>query len=129
MSTIIITGNPVDGFKYHGPFDTPDSAIDYEEHVLDEGVDWWIAPLVTPEPSDSDGTFTEDDQGNWRPVHYPGAAIPIPPTWEPTHVSKKDGSTARYSGFGDAPTFGYILLANENGDEWSDRVSDWEALS
>jgi len=49
-------------------------------------------------------------------------------TWEPTHVSRSDGSPAQYTGFGEPPTEGYILLANENGDEWIDSVDDWEQM-
>lgn len=43
---IIITGNPVNGFRYIGPFKTADHAIDAAERFL-SGVeaDWWIAPL------------------------------------------------------------------------------------
>ena len=44
---ILITGNPVDGFIYTGPFDTSDAAIQAAD---DSGSDWWIAELATPEP-------------------------------------------------------------------------------
>lgn len=40
---ILITGNPVDGFEYFGPFKTGKEAITYGEERL--GNDWWIAPL------------------------------------------------------------------------------------
>lgn len=45
MSTIIITGNPVDGFKHYGPL--PDE-IDLDDPSLDnirDGNDWWMAQL------------------------------------------------------------------------------------
>jgi len=149
MSVILITGNPVDGFKYIGPFDTPDSAISYEEHILDEGGDWWITPLVTPESESKPHTHVHRITGEEVTVTGRINGITIfdsdiedgeelldelffqryVPVWQPTHVSKKDGSTARYTGFGEPPTDGYILLANENGDEWMDAVSDWEPVS
>lgn len=66
MSVIIVHGNPVSGLSFYGPFDTADEAIAYEAKHLDDGGDWWVAPLVTP----------EDEP---LPLHYPGAAIPIPP--------------------------------------------------
>lgn len=42
---IIITGNPVDGFEYIGPFNTSEDALrwaDKDAHI--EG-DWWLAHL------------------------------------------------------------------------------------
>lgn len=45
---IIITGNPVDGFEYHGPFDTNESACEFgngDEHMTDHGGDWWVAEI------------------------------------------------------------------------------------
>jgi hypothetical protein len=44
---ILITGDPVDGFFYYGPFDTNDDAVAYaddEQH----GMDWWVAELQPP---------------------------------------------------------------------------------
>ena len=40
---ILITGDPVDGFEYFGPFKTGEEAIAAGEDHLDG--DWWIAPL------------------------------------------------------------------------------------
>lgn len=44
---IIITGNPVEGFTYIGPFE---SAVDAAEHgnTDPELEEWWIAPLEKP---------------------------------------------------------------------------------
>jgi hypothetical protein len=39
---IVITGNPVDGFTYHGPFVSAEDANAYAE---DLPTDWWVAPL------------------------------------------------------------------------------------
>lgn len=44
---IIVTGNPVDGFKFVGPFDDKEKAIEVAEHHII--VDWWIADLTSPE--------------------------------------------------------------------------------
>ena len=170
---IIVTGTPIDGFTYIGPFDSFESAEAYADHIGVMG-DWWITDLQspgTPEP---------------LPLHYPGAAIPIPPvdtlseginwlhcnvqeleqrgvelpmgdytdvyriledarevlssddkpteqfyraygapsTWEPTHYSRKDGSGA-------VMVIGNkfnrtITLVNENGDQWTDPIDEWE---
>lgn len=114
MAAIVIIGNPVQGFNYHGPFDTVEEAAEWGNDNS-EGGDWWVTDLHAPVE---------------LPLHYPGAAIPIPPdtvsTWEPTHYSRKDGSGAKYAGFGEPPTHGYILLVNENGDEWTDPIDEWE---
>ena len=42
---MIVQGNPVDGFTYYGPFDTPEEAEDY---VLkyDNGESWWHAKMT-----------------------------------------------------------------------------------
>lgn len=43
---IIITGNPVDGFMYYGPYSTHDEAIEAAEASTTlDGDDWWIARL------------------------------------------------------------------------------------
>ena len=46
MSVIIMTGNPVSGHNFYGPFQTADDAIQYEAEHLDEGGDWWVCSLV-----------------------------------------------------------------------------------
>ncbi len=49
MKTIVMCGNPVDGFNCVGPFDTVDEANDWaDEHVARE-YDWWVMPLAEPE--------------------------------------------------------------------------------
>lgn len=44
---ILITGNPVDGFSYYGPFKTGEDAIEHGNNR--HGPDWWIAPLYATE--------------------------------------------------------------------------------
>lgn len=43
---IIITGNPVDGFNYTGPFKSHDDALRYAEAYFEGNVDsYWICEL------------------------------------------------------------------------------------
>lgn len=44
---VVITGNPVDGLSFTGPFNNGPEAIDWCERNLSE--DWWIAPLNAQE--------------------------------------------------------------------------------
>jgi hypothetical protein len=54
LKALIVTGNPVDGFKFIGPFDTRDDAVDSASRgEIDK--DWWVADLhpverLAPEP-------------------------------------------------------------------------------
>jgi hypothetical protein len=43
---IIITGNPIDGLNFFGPFSNSDDAIKWAENHS-TGADWWLAN-VTP---------------------------------------------------------------------------------
>jgi hypothetical protein len=45
MNTIIVYGNPIDGFRYVGPFESRDAALHYCE---DDGGDWWLTTLEPP---------------------------------------------------------------------------------
>jgi hypothetical protein len=42
---IIITGDPVDGFIYTGPFESHADAVVAAEEVFYRGDDYWIADL------------------------------------------------------------------------------------
>lgn len=44
---IVITGNPVDGFVHHGPFDDVADAVEWATDEL-SGVGWYTAPLASP---------------------------------------------------------------------------------
>lgn len=44
---VLITGNPVDGFKVYGPFKTGIDAAEAGDDVPDS--DWWTMPLHAPE--------------------------------------------------------------------------------
>lgn len=46
---ILVTGNPVDGFRFLGPFPTVADASLYPDGLIRFDDDWWIAPLERPE--------------------------------------------------------------------------------
>lgn len=48
---IVIIGDPVDGFRYYGPFPNWDEASDWTETDCRD-CDWWIAPLIAPSSTD-----------------------------------------------------------------------------
>jgi hypothetical protein len=104
---IVVTGNPIDGFAYHGPFDTFEDA---EEWAQNAGVmgDWWITDLLPP-------------VAKTLPLHYPGAAIPIPA--EPyTHVRKVGGEHVTVTGHVNGITI--FNSDDERGEELLDVVFD-----
>ncbi|MEA3639948.1 MAG: hypothetical protein VBE63_08390 [Lamprobacter sp.] len=43
---LVISGDPVEGFAYYGPFQSIGDAIVWAEENLEQ---WWIAPLQNPE--------------------------------------------------------------------------------
>lgn len=45
MNFIVVRGNPIDGFYYHGPFKTHEDALAFAE---DSEEPWWIAELEEP---------------------------------------------------------------------------------
>lgn len=45
MTWIVVTGDPVDGFKFEGPFDTERAAIDYVDQVYGYENPAWIGVL------------------------------------------------------------------------------------
>ena len=44
---IVITGNPVDGFNYHGPFDNWQKAMEFGEYDCKD-VEWHECALENP---------------------------------------------------------------------------------
>lgn len=51
--SVILTGNPVDGFSIIGPFNTRDEAFESGENDLTlRDADWWVAHLQTPHTED-----------------------------------------------------------------------------
>lgn len=46
MQYLIMTGNPVDGFLFVGPYDDEEYATSEAEHRTDQ--EWWVVPLTEP---------------------------------------------------------------------------------
>lgn len=47
MRALVITGNPVDGFEYIGPFDDTETAVEWCQDMFDDE-DWWVTELTSP---------------------------------------------------------------------------------
>lgn len=45
---IIITGNPVGGFEYHGPFPGAEEALTWADANC-QGEEWWATRLSSPD--------------------------------------------------------------------------------
>lgn len=48
MKFVIVTGSPIDGFTFIGPFEFHGDASDYADANLAGEADWWIAEVRTP---------------------------------------------------------------------------------
>ncbi len=44
---VVVSGNPVDGLEFSGPFESREAAIAHGENMQP---DWWVAPLIRPTP-------------------------------------------------------------------------------
>lgn len=44
---IVITGNPIDGLRHTGPFDSAEEAIEWGEQEAKPG-EWWLVELENP---------------------------------------------------------------------------------
>ena len=62
MAYILISGNPVDGYTFIGPFEY-EAAIRYAEIHLDG--DWWIGKLLTVDDAD---ISNPPEEVTWKPV-------------------------------------------------------------
>lgn len=50
MKHLLVVGNPIDGFGFHGPFETEEEAVEYgENNNWDDN--WNVAELQAPDPS------------------------------------------------------------------------------
>jgi hypothetical protein len=47
VTTIIVTGDPVQGYRYIGPFADIEDAEDWAERAMPNEL-WWAIPLITP---------------------------------------------------------------------------------
>ena len=45
---VVVTGNPIDGLFFYGPFTLYEDAARFAETECN-GEQWWVAPLVTEE--------------------------------------------------------------------------------
>ena len=51
-SWIVLTGNPVDGITFWGPFQTGEYANDWAQFHC-RGTDWWITEVNSPQSMDN----------------------------------------------------------------------------
>lgn len=49
MKWLVIYGNPVDGFRYCGPFDGRGDAFEWADDNVATEYDWWLAELNAPQ--------------------------------------------------------------------------------
>lgn len=47
MTSVILTGNPIDGFQAFGPFDTTEEATKFIDEEADE-IETWVIPVNDP---------------------------------------------------------------------------------
>src|SRR5262245_19657920 len=68
---IVVTGNPVNGFTFTGPFDDSDAAAEWAESL--SGEDWWVAEIEPPPVADDwhinvyerDRAYGGPEEGGW----------------------------------------------------------------
>lgn len=48
--SIIVAGNPIDGFKFYGPFDDAGGANKWGDNNI-RNEDWVVGGLIAPEPA------------------------------------------------------------------------------
>jgi hypothetical protein len=61
---LLIVGNPVDGFRFRGPFATAgDAGVWAESH--DHEADWWVAPLNPPADEEMNLLRSSSILGRW----------------------------------------------------------------
>jgi hypothetical protein len=64
---LLISGNPVDGFRYYGPFGSHEAATMTGTDFLEGNGDWWVAELQDTSSLRSDPSFDDlsDDDKRW----------------------------------------------------------------
>lgn len=74
MNYICITGNPVKGFQFHGPFPSDHAAVDWAEKEMGLDIDWYVSVLRKPSAalSDKDKILAEKFSHYWdnKEIHY-----------------------------------------------------------
>jgi hypothetical protein len=48
VQKIVVSGNPITGFWFTGPFSGEDIAAKWAESFYDSNYDWWISDLESP---------------------------------------------------------------------------------
>jgi hypothetical protein len=48
MTYLIITGNPVDGLRFIGPFDSAEEANQHADDLMASYEEWWTAEMEAP---------------------------------------------------------------------------------
>ena len=56
---IVVVGNPVEGFEYHGPFDDTSEATIWGVKVLSDSEEWWAVPIMDPDMMLAEAEKTE----------------------------------------------------------------------
>lgn len=66
MKYILITGSPVNGYNYEGPFDNPTAAGDFARKTSPRNSKCWVAPIREPEEaSELSGAVKENFSGKY----------------------------------------------------------------
>lgn len=66
MTYLVVTGNPVDGFEYYGPFISYESALRFAEAQFKHDV-WWIPDLNPPSTFGDDDDAAEEEANDDEP--------------------------------------------------------------
>lgn len=69
---VVLYGNPLDGLRIVGPFDSPADALAYTEHPADGERDWWIAEVDAPADPEAEALAR---------VAAAGPLVPPPDDW------------------------------------------------
>ena len=63
---VVVVGDPVEGFSYHGPFDTSEDACEYGDFHRGSNVDeYWVVPLRLFGTDDWVNPDNEEGCGKW----------------------------------------------------------------
>lgn len=63
---IVVAGDPIGGFSFHGPFTNSNMAIEFADAELQD-IEWWLAEL---EPLAWEGLRTylnDSEEASWKP--------------------------------------------------------------
>jgi hypothetical protein len=54
MKYIVVSGNPIDGLAFHGPFENKGDAMVWADENVSIEYDWWLAVLNTVKDESED---------------------------------------------------------------------------